>query len=257
MSRTFDFTVLSSVLVFALTGCASTTAPDGVAGESAQADELDGLAAADSGYTYFAIDADLRKCPSPTCGGWVLQRLNRPQTVCHDGRRATKCYAPVLDWSASNLSEPLQAQLIDTCKQTAGSAGVYAVVRGRFAKGNATPRPDLGRFVVTEAWLAQGDAESDGTFTRVWDNGTRCLVAPCPSVDEEVLNRARYATIMEVDWSPAAMTDSQLEACVNGMTTRDGILVAGDRYTWTENGTAATGRTATAAYLRLIDAPGR
>ena len=30
------------------------------------------------------------------------------------------------------------------------AAGVYGIVRGRFAHTNATPRPDLGRFVVVE-----------------------------------------------------------------------------------------------------------
>lgn len=253
MRRIFGFATLSSALVFALAGCSSSaTGQDETATGPAQQDELTGQA---SEYTYFAISADLRKCPSPMCGGWFLHSLNRNKTICHDGRRATACYTPVIDWSEAKLSETLQTEFLDASYQGALSTGVYAIARGRFEPTNTTPRPELGRFVIDEAWVAQGETESDGVFARVWDNGVRCFAAPCPSVTEEVLNRRQTTNIMGIDWSPAALTDAQLETCVNAMSTPDGVVVAGYRYTWTENNTIAIGRTATAAYLRLLDTP--
>lgn len=219
-------------------------------GESGHDATIDGKAGA--AYTYFEITADLRKCPSPMCGGWFLSRLNRPTTQCHDGQYADACYTPVLDWSQAGLSEDLQAKLLDACNEDAVSVGVYAIVRGWFEPTNGTtPRPDMGRFVISEAWVAEGDAVSDGEFVKVADNGLRCFAAPCPSLTEHTLNRSRVVDIAEVDWTPAGMSDAELEACVDSMYSSDGIMVAGYRYMVHVNDSAAKARTATAAYRRL------
>lgn len=254
MRSSFGFTTLSFVLVGAVAGCASPVATTGeLTRESSDAVTLGDEPAATSGaYTYFAITADLRKCPSPTCGGWFLTRLNRSTTQCHDGRYADACYTPVLDWSEASLSEAQQAKMLDACTEGAASGAVYAVVRGWFAPTNrTTPRPDMGRFVISEAWVAEGDAVSDGEFVKVTDNGLRCFAAPCPSLTEQTLNRSQVVDIAEVDWAPAGMSDDELEACVDSMYGPDGVLIAGDRYMMHENDTAAKARTATAAFLRL------
>lgn len=205
-------------------------------------------------YAFFAIMSDVRKCSYPTCGGWILQRLNQPTTRCNDGRLATTCYTPVLDWSQANLPESQQAALLDACTEYAGSAGVYAIVRGKFARTNhTTPRPELGRFVITEAWLAENDAVSSGTFVNVKDNGVRCFAAPCPSFTESALNLASTTDIAAVDFTPAGLTESEVEECTGLMSTPTGLIVAGDRYTVNIDGRTADGRTGTAAYYRLIN----
>ena len=255
MRSLFSFTTLSAVLVLGLASCAPPEGtPDELAGESVAEATLDTSAkVADDAYTYFEISADLRKCAAPVCGGWFLSRLNRPLTRCHDGRLASTCYTPVLDWSQANLSEDQKGMLLDACYQGAVSEGVHAIVRGRFSPTNSTtPRPGMGRFVIDEAWVAEGDAVSSGAFVRVEDNGLRCFAAPCPNVTETTLNMARVADIAEVDWKPAGFTDVQISACINWMSGADGLLIAGDRYMVSGDGGSAKARTATAAYHRLV-----
>lgn len=251
MRPLLGYTTLPSILMSLLAGCASGIADDPAAGPGDQA----ALEAASSGdaYTYFAITADLRKCASPACGGWFLSRVNRTTTQCHDGRVATSCYTPVLDWSRAGLASAQQDAMLQACSQGARSSSVYAVVRGQFARRNTTtPRPELGRFVISEAWLAEGDAASAGAFVKLRDNGLRCFAAPCPSLTEVTLNMASTTDIAGLDWAPSGMTDDQITECTGDLITADGLMVAGSRYTMTENGTTANGRTVTVAYQRLL-----
>jgi hypothetical protein len=256
MRSLFGIATLPFVLICTPAGCASSAdAQDELAGEAASSEALVSAdSAVDGAYTYFGITADLRKCPSPLCGGWFLARVNQATTTCHDGRRAATCYTPVLDWSDANLSAAQQAKLLDASSKEAGSGDVYAVVRGQFARTNSTSQPRTGRFVISEAWIAEGTGVPDGTFVRVKDNGLRCFAAPCPSVTETTLNMSRTTDIAAVDFTPAGLTEREVEGCLQDMTTPGGILVAGYRYTVTENGVTANARSVTAAYDRLSDA---
>ncbi|MCX5745537.1 MAG: hypothetical protein NT062_23925, partial [Proteobacteria bacterium] len=166
-----------------LAACATTSTVDELAGESTYDDAATGKAdsAVDGSYTYFKIERDLRRCASPMCGGFFLARLNRTTTTCVDGTSQASCYAPVLDWSETDLGEARQLELVDAASRGASSAAVYGIVRGRFAKTNDTVRPELGRFVVSEAWVGEGTGVADGVFARIKDAGVRCIAAPCAS----------------------------------------------------------------------------
>ena len=245
--RTTRFVTLPLVLFSAVAGCASPAEPE--EDTSNTATEEAEVATTDA---YFSIMSDLRKCASPTCGGWFIQRLNQSTTRCHDGSSGARCYTPVLDWSQSGLPVVQQNALLDECTQYANFPGVYAIVRGSFKRVNhTTPRPELGRFVISEAWLSENDAVSSGAFVNVKDNGVRCLVAPCPSLTETSLNLGTATNIADVDFTPAALDDAQIQECRELMATPTGIIVAGDRYTVNVNGRTANGRTASAAFYRL------
>lgn len=250
------FMTLPSALICALAGCSSAAAaPEASAGAATDQSAPDGTAttATAGASEYFAIRADLRKCASPMCGGWFLSRVNNSTTQCHDGRTATSCYTPVLDWASSGLDDAQQTALREAASHAAISPGVYAIVVGQFARTNTTtPDPTLGRFVISQAWVSEGDGESSGTFVKVQDNGLRCFAAPCPNLTETTLDTPQVTNIAEVDWTPSGLTDAQIEVCTQDMYGPDGLLIAGDRYTTTVNGTAATGRTVTAAYQRLV-----
>ena len=249
---------LSTLLLLSvIPACATTPTVDELAGDAATETTTDDKAdAATTGaYTYFEIRSDLRKCAAPTCGGYFLGKLNSSTTKCHDGSTSTACYTPVLDWSEASLSTDQQAKLLDAAYVDATTPGVTSIVRGRFAKTNSTtPRPSLGRFIVTEAWLREGTGESAGVFVKAYDAGIRCITAPCPSTKETALNTSRTAIIGEIDWSAAGLTDREIEGFQTSLFDPSGILFAGDRYTATENGHAFKARTATAAYHRITDA---
>ncbi|MBS1123052.1 MAG: hypothetical protein H6Q90_5280 [Deltaproteobacteria bacterium] len=233
----------------------SSPSTDELAGETSDDDVVDGKAdsAVDGAYTYFELTADQRKCASPICGGFFLDRLNRTTTLCHDHAARAACYTPVLDMSESGLSDASYDKLVEAANQSA-APGVRAIVRGRFASTNTTtPRPELGRFIVTEVWLSQTEAVSDGVFAKVKDAGIRCIAAPCPSMREKGLNTTRSAMIAEVDYAEAGLDDAQLEAVVQDLFTPSGLIIAGDRFTVHEGGRKAKGRTATAVFRRLAE----
>ena len=245
---------LPSAMLSALAGCASGTAADPA--DDPADDVATEAAAGTSGY--FAIRADFRKCGSPACGGWFVSRVNQATTRCHDGSIAAACYTPVIDWSQAGLTEDQQTAMIQECSHSTLSGSVYAVVRGQFARRNTTtPRPDLGRFVLTEAWLAEGDAPSSGAFVQLRDNGVRCFAAPCPSITETTLNLGTATSIAAIDWTPSGMSDDLIAECTGDLFTPDGLLVVGDPTTMIQNGTAASARTVTVAYERLAPQPTR
>jgi hypothetical protein len=237
-------------------GCTSSAELDELAGETPEDDILDGKADAPEGvYTYFSIRGDTRKCAFPLCGGMHLSRLNRSTTTCHDGTTADSCYTPVLDWSEANLSEAQQQKL--TAAAAKGAFGsVHAIVRGRFAKKNTTtPSPSLGRFIVTEAWVAASETPADGVFVKARDLGIVCITAPCSAVEEKALNTSRSAMISDINFEPAELAPEQIDGFFGELRQPSGIIIAGDRFTVKINGRKAKGRTATAAYSRLFDAP--
>jgi hypothetical protein len=58
--------------------------------------------------------------------------------------------------------------------------------------------------------------------------------------------------IAGIDWSPADLTSREIDAFTEDLFTRHGVILAGSRYTVTEQGRTAKGRTATAAFHRLM-----
>lgn len=255
--RSFMFkAALPLISISLVAACATEGEYDELAGES-DADDIanadgKGDVAADGVYTYFAIKGDVRRCASPYCGGHFLSRLNRSTTTCHDGRGAAQCYTPELDFSQSGL----QPEVVDQLRGAAGEAsiapGVKAIVRGRFAKlGTSKVGAELGRFIVTEAWVAQSAAATDGVFVKVKDNGLRCIQAPCPSMTERALNSSRSAQIAEIDWTDAGLSDEQVGELGYEMFEDAGLIIAGDRFTVSVAGRKGKGRTATNAFVKL------
>lgn len=239
------------LFTLSIAACASST-EDELAGEADAQESLDGKAdaAANGASTYFEIRSDFRRCAFPMCGGFFLDRLNASTTTCHNGSKAEACYTPVLDWSQSGLTQEQQ----DALRSKAGSVGegVHAIVRGRFAsKNTTTPQPNLGRFIVTEAWVAQGEGASDGVFAKVFENGIRCIAAPCPSLTEKALNSSRTANIADLDFTAGSYTDEAIEGLIGDYIAPGGIIVAGDRYSYKIDGRWGKGRTATQAYRNL------
>jgi hypothetical protein len=251
MKSLLRLTTLPFALIGAIAGCSLSAAnPEDTPGdEAASASALTNPEA----YTFFEVTKDLRKCAFPTCGGWFISRLNSGTTRCHNGQSAPSCYTPVLDWSTADLIETQQAVLLAAADEGAVSEGVKGILRGRFARTNTTPRPDLGRFVIGEAWTAENAATSDGGFVRVRDNGVRCFAPPCPSFTEMWLNNDAVTDIYGMDYSAADLNEYQLSECAQALQTSDGMLTAGYRYTWIENGQVAIGRTASAVFMRLTN----
>jgi hypothetical protein len=235
-------------LISFATACAPAAVTDELAGEDPADAAGDGKADAsiDGTYTYFAVKADLRKCAAPLCGGYFVEQLNRTTTTCADRSTAASCYAPVLDWAESGLSTAQQEKLVGAANRGALAGAPVGIVRGRFA-------PKDGRFIVTEAWVAETDAVPHGVFVKVHDGGVKCITAPCESFRERALNSSRFAMIAGIEWAESGVSDAQIESLTTALFEQPhGVIIAGDRVTIDGR---AKGRTATAVYTRLVDAP--
>ena len=257
MSRNLSLAALPLLALTSLSiipACASSDTDDELLADSADEAALDGKAdAPDGAYTYFAIARDFRRCASPYCSGWWLDRVNRTTTTCANGSTAERCYTPELDWSESGLDAGQQAKLLARAEKLGGE---FALVRGRFAKKNlTTPVPSLGRFIITEAWVAEGENAPSGVFARVTQNGIRCIAAPCPSLTEKGLNTANTANIADLDFAPSGLTDRQVDGFIEQYTAPGGIIIAGDRYTFSISGRSGKGRTVTNGFHKLANPP--
>jgi len=244
---------LASLVSLALIPACSTAEPDELAGEADPDGVTDGKGdSPDGAYTYFAISQDARECVYPACGGYFLDRLNASKTTCHDGSRAAACYTPELDWSQADLPDTAQAALQAAASRGHTNGGVYAIVRGRFSShGNIAA--DMGRFIITEAWVAEGENVADGVFAKVTQNGVRCIAAPCPSLTERALNASRRADIAEIDFATGEIPDGSVSELVNDTVKPGGIIISGERYTFSIDGRSGKGRTATNAYRNLAN----
>ncbi len=242
------------VLALSFVSACASDVDDELLADSTDDANLDGKADADNGaYTYYSIRRDMRRCAWPMCGEFQLARVNRTTTVCANGTSAAECYTPVLDWSQSGLDQGQQDKLVG---QSGKLGGKFALVRGRFAKKNTTtPRPELGKFIVTEAWVAEGDNAPQGVFAKVYQNGVRCIAAPCPSLTEKGLNTSNTVNISELDFSPSGLTDRQVEGFIEQETAPSGIIVTGDRYTFQVSGRSGKGRTVSNGFHRLANPP--
>ncbi|MBA3463061.1 MAG: hypothetical protein H0T46_24100 [Deltaproteobacteria bacterium] len=253
MSRYLSLAAMPLLALSLVSACTSPET-DELLADSTDEVALDGKADSPSGaYTYYAIRGDMRRCAWPMCGEFWLSRVNRASTVCHDNSTASECYTPVLDWSHANLDQGQQDKLKG---QAWKPGGTFALVRGRFAKKNTTtPRPELGRFIVTEAWVAEGENPPEGVFAKVFQNGIRCIAEPCPSLTEKGLNTSNSANIAELDYSPSGLTDRQIDGFVSQYVAPQGIIVAGDRYTFKISGRPGKGRTVTNGFHKLENPP--
>jgi len=242
------FAYLALVLLVG-SSCAQSPAYDELAGETSADDQVDGGkvdSAVAGAYTYYSI------VQQPAAGGYALARLNRSTTTCADGSTQAVCPITNLDWSESGLTAPTQQKLLDASGTASGTGGVFAIARGRFAK-KTVDHVATSRFVVTEAWVAEGPTVADGVYVRITDSQIRCITAPCPTLTERALNTSRAANISDLDFGDASLTDREVAGFMADTTSPSGFLIAGDRYTATENGHPAKGRTATAAFHRLVE----
>jgi hypothetical protein len=91
---------------------------------------------------YFAIRADGRLCPSPTCGGFWVSELNQSETHCADGTVAaptTGCYVAEINSDTQGLAE--------RTRQLGTAIGKGKILPKTFASfGN------LGQLSISEGW---------------------------------------------------------------------------------------------------------
>ncbi len=184
----------------------------------AQAAEVTEVAAPPSVLAVTRIDA--RKCMYPLCGGYFVKAVNAALTRCADGSMAKECHAVELDTRKLGWTPEQQ------------SAFEEALVKGQaLVTGVLTPQPrglSTGEVLeVNQAWQAQARHKPQGTFYGVRSTGIVCIKAPCPSIEAVVLNTLKVATYPDVNLAASGAPKAAIEAGMQAIGTREGIIVAG------------------------------
>ncbi len=200
--------------------------------------------------TYFRLQADLRLCPSPLCGGAFASRVNQALTQCADGSARTQCYVSEVDYSHLGLSGDRLTSF--QAAALAGRALLRGVILPGPSFGNSGP---LGKLAVSEGWLAATNTAPEGPFFRVRDNGLRCITTPCFSIHEHRLNTLQHRDISSVDLSRKGASAAKVEAGLAAINAAS-LLVAGINLLG-ETGPAGKGVELVASQFYLRVTPGK
>lgn len=172
--------------------------------------------------TYFIARRDTRRCAFPTCGGVFVAAVNQAVTRCARGSYAKECYVPTLDYSSFEASvdaEPLVKGGLDINYET-----TRVVLLG-------TLQPTiqgLGTMRVQMAWIATEPHQITGEFFSAHVNGIVCIAAPCPSYDQELLNRGRVQPFHGFDLDAVPEHASDGTYTNPALQSNEGLVVAGE-----------------------------
>lgn len=163
------------------------------------------VASDEGGLRYYVLsNSDMRLCPSPICGGMFVREVNRLQTRCNDGMLRSECYIAGLDLSLLGLQDD------DAFSVYAAFTAKKALLRGAFGPFSAD-FSDVSVLVAAEAWEEKGTAQPGKVLALFQDNGIRCIIGPCPSIDVSVLNIPFYGTISGIYLDSSGATAAEIE----------------------------------------------
>ncbi|HKY90639.1 MAG TPA: Kazal-type serine protease inhibitor family protein [Nevskiaceae bacterium] len=201
------------------------------------------------GRYFLVTGADPRLCPSPTCGGWFVREVNKPKSRCADGTFAETCHALRVDLSRLGLTDRGEARLHRQVVEG------HALVRGRLERRrDGDVAADV--LVAQEGWAGQAGKTPRGKFVHLRGTDVVCVTAPCPSIEERLLNLPEQGTRMidGVDLAASGAPEERVARGYEELSQRPGILVAGRL----ESETLPTGisqrRIASEFYLRVAAA---
>lgn len=127
---------------------------------------------------YFKIRRDMRKCASPMCGGFFVKQVNKSKMQCADKVFRNECYVSSIDWGAIAESS---------------IALSHFLLHGWLSPEKLQDFGLPDEFTVSAAYETAGDAPyiAGKVFVGLKDSGIRCVMAPCPSTEEYVLNGSK------------------------------------------------------------------
>jgi hypothetical protein len=162
--------------------------------------------------TLFEVRRDARRCASPRCGGFWYKPLNVRNDRCDDGTRPQDgaCYASELDGAAVPPVASFEAGRV-------------------LLEGDVRPSATFRGYVTLVARAAYESATADlpgsqsrGAYYRLEDNGIRCIVAPCPSINATTVNTTGRTRLTGVDFTATrGATEAQIEAAVSAIARGD------------------------------------
>ena len=238
-----------------LLGCGNTDSFDvGDSQESGEAsDELIVISRTPPSSTYYSARLDARRCAYPMCGGIFVSAVNQSLTRCPRGSNERECYVSNVDFSMFSGSRKAIAAVQDAIGYDPGTTRVVLL---------GTLHPTLlgyGTLRAEMAWVAVDSHRISGDFYEVRDSGIVCVVAPCPSFEQKLLNRGEDMLFHGLDLSdvPAHADDSTFTS--PALRSQYGLIVSGENVIVEAAGPAgqALNLVASQAFIPALLVPGR
>ncbi len=177
---------ISLLLGGLLIACADPPIGEPLSGPVAGEDPTTATLALDARGTFFLLRKDSRTCPSPTCGGAFVHRVNFSETRCADGTLLPECYVAEVHLPPEAADRPDES-----------------LFRGALSLSEDVNKPSLAVFDATEVWSPDVllGRPPEGTFFRIERSQILCARAPCPNLKEAKLNSnaaAKYLQILDL-----------------------------------------------------------
>ncbi|MDH5730909.1 MAG: hypothetical protein OEZ58_18125 [Gammaproteobacteria bacterium] len=190
--------------------------------------------------SYFTIRPDLRRCISPICGGWFVNKVNHKIMRCTDGSKKRQCYVATDKINIPDLSD----EQVQNLRQAMYESRVLVL-------GIVDSTVDYGQLLISDAWIAATSSAPKGRFVNVSSNGIVCITSPCPSYDGEILNRKRTQLLAQYDLSFVGASDAQVAEAHKTIAKGESLPIAGKFVEVTGLGGTAVGIEASQFYLKV------
>jgi hypothetical protein len=201
------------------------------------------------GHYYLVTGPDPRLCPSPICGGWFVHEVNKPKGRCADGTFRENCHALHVDLSALGLTkvgeQRLHRQFVEG----------HALIRGRLERRHENDYV-VDVLAAQEGWAGQSGKTPRGRFVHEHGTDIVCVTAPCPTIEEDLLNIPTdgHRMIDGVDLAASGAPGDRVEKGYEDLRRRPGILVAGKLESQPVANGISQRRIASEFYLRVAAA---
>jgi hypothetical protein len=169
-----------------------------------------------TGTAVYVVRHDLRLCPSPMCGGYWVALANSARTRCLDGLRRPSCYV---------------ARALNVKRGPIGDIPEEWLVRGAIEAG----ADRFGVLLVSAMYAAAGKGTAGGGFYRLFDNGIRCVRAPCFSTTVSQVNGSTRTTVSDVHLAASGANPAEITAAQVDLATKAGLYARG-RFAATPDG---------------------
>jgi hypothetical protein len=185
--------------------------------------------------TYYLARIDPRRCAAPACTGISISAANQKITQCGRGSYAEEC--PISDFDFSGFGDPND---VDTSVRAALSED-FETTRVVFL-GTMMPR-GFGETIlqVQMAWVALDERVLTGELFATRFNGVVCVAAPCPSYDQELVNRGEGQLFHGFDFDGLPMHANDSSFTTPALYSDYGLVISGENITRDDVGPAGQG----------------
>ncbi len=185
--------------------------------------------------TYYVARLDPRGCTDPVCSGISISAANQKITQCARGTYAKEC--AISDLDLSGFGDPTDVE-----NTVLGALGSDLETTRVVFLGTIVPTGSgISRLQVQMAWVALDERVIVGDFFDTRVNGVVCVAAPCPSYDQEVLNRGEGRMFHGFDFSALPIHANDSTYTTPGLYSDYGLIVSGENVVKDSVGPAGPG----------------